>query len=58
MFNTNKDANIYDLVLYVQEGEHTEDGQGFRTLQQRTLRFPTVPACAGTTSVRLSVSFE
>jgi hypothetical protein len=51
VFNPDKDANIYDLVLYVQEGEHTPDGRGFRTLQQRTLRFPTVPPGSGSTSV-------
>jgi hypothetical protein len=47
VFNTDKEANIYDLVIYVQEGEHTADGKGFRTLQQKTLRYPTIPAGAG-----------
>jgi type II secretory pathway pseudopilin PulG len=48
VFNFDKTANIYDLVVYVQEGEHVgTDGKGFRTLQQKTLRFPTVPAGAG-----------
>jgi hypothetical protein len=51
VFNANKEANIYDLVLYVQEGEHTADGQGFHTLQQQTVRFPTIPAGAGSTSI-------
>jgi hypothetical protein len=51
VFNFDKTANIYDLVVYVQEGEHAgADGRGFRTLQQKTLRFPTVPAGAGTPS--------
>lgn len=51
VFNANKNANIYDFILYVQEGEHTEDGRDFRTLQQQTLRFPTIPAGAGSTSI-------
>jgi hypothetical protein len=51
VFNPDKEANIYDLVLYVQEGEHSPNGQGFRTLQQQTLRFPTVPPGSGSTSI-------
>lgn len=51
VFNPDKEANIYDLVLYVQEGEYTADGQGFRTLQQRTLRLPTIPPGSGSTSI-------
>jgi hypothetical protein len=40
--NDDKAANLYDVVLYVQEGEHTGNGQEFRTLQQETLKFPTI----------------
>ena len=54
VFNFDKTANIYDLVIYVQEGEHEgTDGKGFRTLQQKTLRFQIVPAGAG-----VSLPFE
>jgi hypothetical protein len=51
VFNPDKDANIYDLVLYVQEGERTADGRGWNPLQQRTLRYPTIPAGSGTPSL-------
>jgi hypothetical protein len=47
VFDADKNANIYDLVVYLQEGEHTADGKGFRTLQQKTLRYPTIPANTG-----------
>jgi hypothetical protein len=51
VFNPDKEANIYDLVLYIQEGEFATDGREFRTLQQQTVRFPTVPAGAGSPSI-------
>ena len=47
VYNSNKVANIYDLVLYVDEGERGADSKSFHDVQQRTLRYPTVPPGSG-----------
>jgi hypothetical protein len=46
--NESKTADIYDLVVYVQEGEHTKSRRGFLTLQYKKLRFRTIlPGATG-----------
>jgi hypothetical protein len=46
-FNTDKNANIYDLTVYVTEMERNIDGKSMRTLQRKMLKFPIIPANAG-----------
>jgi len=49
VYNPDKEANVYDLVLHVSEGEFAASG-GFRPLQQKTFTFPMIPPGHGSPS--------
>ena len=49
VYNPDKEANVYDLVLHVSEGEFAANGR-FRPLQQKTFTFPMIPPGHGSPS--------
>ena len=49
VYNPDKGANVYDLVLHVSEGQFDAKGS-FRSLQQKTYTFPMIPPGHGSPS--------
>jgi hypothetical protein len=49
VYNPDKEANVYDLVLRVSEAEFAANGS-FRSLQQKTFTFPMIPPGHGSPS--------